>query len=139
MIYIDKQPNPSGAYPNPKNQPFPGCIALNDEQAAVFFAHNGFVTVEDGVVTPNTTAWEVWEAWKAAQTTVEPTPAERREQAYNTEKVIEWDGSMLTVTEAAKLWQYYAAEGSDKATQLQALIAAAKAEIRTEYPDSEAE
>lgn len=69
----------------------------------------------------------------------EPTPAEQREQAYNTEKVIEWDGSKLTVTEAAKLWQYYAAEGSDKANQLQTLIAAAKAEIRAKYPDSEVE
>ena len=54
MIYIDSKPNPSGAYPNPKNQPFPGCIELNDEQAAVFFEYNGFVTVQDGTVLPNT-------------------------------------------------------------------------------------
>ena len=76
MIYIDKNPNPSGAYPNPKLQPFPGCIPLNDEQAAVFFEYNGFVTVQDGVVAPNV---EAWEAWKASlpdleETTPEPTP-----------------------------------------------------------------
>lgn len=65
-------------------------------------------------------------------------PKEQREKAYNTEKVIAWDGSTLTVTEAATLWQYYAAEGSDKATELQTLIAAAKAEIRERYPDEEA-
>lgn len=58
MIYIDSKPNPSGAYPNPKNQPFPGCIELNEEQAAVFFEYNGFVIVQDGVVTPNVEAWK---------------------------------------------------------------------------------
>lgn len=75
MIYIDPTPNASGAYPNPKGQPFPGCIPLDDEQAATFFEHNGFVIVtetEDGhVVAPNT---EAWEKWKAAQP--EPTPPE---------------------------------------------------------------
>ena len=101
MIYIDKQPNPSGAYPNPKNQPFPGCIALDDEQAAVFFAYNGFVVVENGVVTPNTAAWE---AWKAAQTTAEPIPAEQREQAYNTEQIIPW-ASIPLPSIPRKLWR----------------------------------
>ena len=43
------------------------------------------------------------------------TPAQQREEAYNTEAIIEWDGELLTVTEAAQLWQYYAAEGSEKA------------------------
>lgn len=71
MIYIDATPNTSGAYPNPKNQPFPGCIPLTDEQAKVFFQYNGFVTVsakedeyEEGffrtvyTVEPNTEAWK---------------------------------------------------------------------------------
>lgn len=64
MIYIDSKPNPSGAYPNPKNQPFPGCIELSDEQAAVFFEYNGFVTVttEPVTVEPNVEAWEEWKA-----------------------------------------------------------------------------
>ena len=65
MICIDQAPNASGAYPNPKNQPFPGCITLDGEQAATFFEYNGFIIVnKDGTVTPNTDAWE---AWKAAQ------------------------------------------------------------------------
>ena len=63
MIYIDSKPNPSGAYPNPKNQPFPGCVPLTDEQAAVFFEWNGFVIVEDGKVTPNVVAREAWKAF----------------------------------------------------------------------------
>ena len=78
MIYIDSKPNPSGAYPNAKNQPFPGCIELNDEQAEVFFEHNGFVIVaaENGVavtVEPNT---EAWEEWKASL----PEPTEQEEE-----------------------------------------------------------
>lgn len=64
---------------------------------------------------------------------VEFSPAEKREAAYNTEKLIQWDGEMLTVTEAATLWSYYAAEGSEKAAELTALIAEAKAKIREEY------
>ena len=63
------------------------------------------------------------------------TPAEKREEAYNTEAIIEYAGEMLTVTEAAQLWQYYAAEGNAKADQLTVLIAAAKATIREKYPD----
>lgn len=68
-----------------------------------------------------------------------PTPAEQRESAYNTDPVIEWDGEMLTVTQAATMWQYYAAEGSEKATELQTLIATAKQTIREQFPDKEVE
>ena len=67
----------------------------------------------------------------------EPTPSELREQAYNTTPVIAWGGAMLTVTEAAQKWQYYAAEGDTaKMDALTALIAAAKADIRAKYPDN---
>lgn len=78
MIYIDATPNPSGAYPNPKGQPFPGCITLTDEQAEIFFQYNGFVIVdEDGTVTPNTEAWEKWKAEQPEPTPPEPTAEER--------------------------------------------------------------
>ena len=71
-------------------------------------------------------------------TAPEPTSADRRERAYNTAPVIPWDGAMLTVTEAAQRWAYYAAEGrSDKTDALTALIAAAKEKIRAEWPDGE--
>lgn len=66
MIYIDKKPNPSGAYPNPKMQPFRDCIALPDDQVSVFFEYNGFVTIKTFggrlVAEPNTAAWESWKA-----------------------------------------------------------------------------
>lgn len=79
MIYIDPAPNESGAYPNPKNQPFPGCIPLDDEQAATFLQYNGFVTVTEGedgetIVTPNTEAWEAWKAAEAEKPEPEPEP-----------------------------------------------------------------
>ncbi len=78
-------------------------------------AYNGEVTVED-VGSPLS-------------------PAEQREAAYNTAKIIPWDNGYITVTEAAQLWQYYAAEGNPKAEELTALIAAAKAQIREEYAE----
>lgn len=66
----------------------------------------------------------------------ELTPAEKRELAYNTNLVIEWDSDMLTITQAAQQWTYYAAEGrTDKTDKLTALIAAAKQAIREQYPD----
>lgn len=66
------------------------------------------------------------------------TPTEEREEAYNNDAVIEWGGDMLTVTQAAQQWAYYAAEGNaDKTAALSTLIAAAKADIRKKYPDEE--
>ena len=67
-----------------------------------------------------------------------PTPAQQREEAYNTQAIISFGGEMLTVTEASQKWQYYAAEGNtDKTDALTALIAEAKASIREQYPDEE--
>ena len=62
-----------------------------------------------------------------------------RAKAYTTEKVIEWDGNQITVTEAVTLWQYYAAEGSPNADKLQKLISDAKEEIREKFPDESGE
>lgn len=74
MKYLNPTPNPSGAYPAPQSNPFPGAIELTDEQAATLVEYNGFVTIEDGTVAPNT---EAWEAWKAEQAELpEPEPAE---------------------------------------------------------------
>lgn len=64
------------------------------------------------------------------------TGEEKREKAYQTEKCITFNGGVLTVDEANKLWQEYQAEGSNKAAEITALIATAKAEIRAKYPDA---
>ncbi len=65
------------------------------------------------------------------------TPAQQREAAYNTQPIIEWEGELLTVSQAAQKWMYYAAEDNAKADELTALIAAAKQTIREQYPDEE--
>lgn len=87
LLYIDPAPNESGAYPNPKMQPFPGCVPLDAEQSQTFLDYNGFVTVqqiedeETGeigvVVTPNTEAWEAWKASLPPEPEPEPTTEER--------------------------------------------------------------
>lgn len=67
------------------------------------------------------------------------TPAQLREEAYNAQAIISWNGEMLTVTQAAQQWAYYAAEGDTaKTDDLTALISEAKAAIREQYPDEEA-
>ena len=88
-LYIDPHPNESGAYPNPKGQPFQGCIQLDEKQSALFLQYNGFVTItshEETVVDDFTrTVYEVepnleaWEAWKASL------PPEPEPQATDTE------------------------------------------------------
>lgn len=105
-------------------------------------------TAEDAEPVYYTSHWEeqvgqivrVWtETEPPAEETApapEMTPAGRRELAYDTEPVIAWEGQMLTVTDAAQVWAYYAAEGrSDKTDELTALIAAAKYSIRAKWPD----
>ena len=104
---------------------------------------------EDGTEVYYTSHWEeqdsqivrVWTETDPPEPVPVPrelTPAEKREQAYNTVACVEWDGNMLTVTQAAQQWAYYAAEGrTDKTDELTALIAAAKAAIREQYPDEE--
>lgn len=65
-----------------------------------------------------------------------PTPEQERENAYNTEPLIEWSGDKITVTHAATLFNYYLAEGkSDVCSELTELIAEAKVKIREKYPD----
>lgn len=73
MKYLTPTPNPSGAYPAPQSNPFPGAIPLTDEQAQMVVDYNGFVIItsqeeeyEEGffrtvyTVEPDTEAWEAW-------------------------------------------------------------------------------
>ena len=63
------------------------------------------------------------------------TQKELRERIYETEKIISYEGDMLTVDEANRKWQEYQAEGNSKANELTTMIANAKATIRERYPD----
>ena len=90
MKYLTPNPNPSGAYPAPQSNPFPGAIPLTDEQAQMVVDYNGFVTVtsaeeeyEEGfirtvyTVAPDTEAWEAWKASLPEEPEPEPTLEER--------------------------------------------------------------
>lgn len=104
---------------------------------------------EDGSTVYYTSHWEehdgqivrVWTETDPPEPEPVPVPreltqAEKREQAYNTVACVEWDGDVLTVTQAAQQWAYYAAEGrTDKTDALTVLIAAEKQAIREQYPD----
>ena len=95
----------------------------------------GDITVDETHTPPMVTGWTPL----PIQEPEKPTPAQLREEVYNTQAVIPLDGEMLTVTEASQKWQYYAAEGNTaKTDELTALIAEAKASIREQYPDEEA-
>lgn len=134
-MIIKIEPYENGSHANqtvaPKNIP-DGWAIVPDNMACENFPF-GKVEVEEinGVTT--VTSWIPVEAPKELEIIL--SPAEQRKQAYNTEKIIEFNNSTYTITEASTLWQYYAAEGSDKATELTALIAKAKEEIRAKYPD----
>lgn len=86
MKYLTPTPNPSGAYPAPQSNAFPGAIPLTDEQAQMVVDYNGFVNVtsheeeyEEGffrtvyTVEPNTEAWEEWKESLPPEPEPEPT------------------------------------------------------------------
>lgn len=62
------------------------------------------------------------------------TQAEKREIAYNIEKIIDWNG-LITVDEANSIFLKYFAEGNAKSNEIQSLIITAKETIRNKYPD----
>ena len=84
-MIIQKQPNPSGAYPAPQtwnsNVPPSGYAIINLDMTE-FYAYNGFVklTIEGDTVTayePNVKAWEAWKAEQPEPTPPAPTTEER--------------------------------------------------------------
>lgn len=66
----------------------------------------------------------------------EPTNKEKREQAYETQACVEYDGRILTIDEANKLYLAYMAEGkTERAQNLSIIISVAKSSIRVRFPD----
>lgn len=113
--------------------PIKGEVVLRDDSGFVIRTDKaeGYKTqtFQDGVLT-------LTNATTPAVDPVVLTAAEQREEAYNTQAVIEWEGEMLTVTEASQIWQYYAAEGDmEQAAAITARIAQVKKEIRSQWPD----
>lgn len=119
-------------YPLPVNY----AIVPEELDRKIYYDYNGFVqlTIDGDTVISWEPDVENWEAWKAS--IPQPKPASLKEEAYNTRKCIEWDGEMITVTEAGEKWQYYAAEGNaNTCNMLTELISTAKEQIRQEIPD----
>lgn len=69
------------------------------------------------------------------------TAKEARELAYETLKLIEFDGQLLSVDEAGvQFWHYYPdTSQSETAEELRSKISEAKDRIREMYPDPEVE
>lgn len=63
------------------------------------------------------------------------TPEGRRQNEYETNPLIEWHGESITVDQANLVYLQYSAEGSEKANEVQVLIASAKESIRQMHPD----
>lgn len=62
-------------------------------------------------------------------------PSIQRENAYNNDKIIEWENNLITVDEANKIYYNYFVENNPKAEEIQILIIAAKSDIREMYPN----
>lgn len=107
-MYINKIPNPSGAYSNPQSNKFPDSIDLSDEQLTEFLKYNGFVnlTIEGETVTDIEPNMKAWEAWKETQ----PNPLDSLKeqkitqsktdlQTYLANHPLQWtDGKYYTIT-----------------------------------------
>ena len=63
------------------------------------------------------------------------TPKECRQQEYETNPLIEWEGENVTVDQANVIFLRYFAESNPKAEAIRPLIIAAKQSIRQMYPD----
>ena len=65
------------------------------------------------------------------------TPEQHRERAYQNDKIIEWQGELLTCDEARvnRMSAYYYSGQTDKLTQLQQLWLDARESIQLKYPD----
>lgn len=103
----------------------------------------GYKPIED---VPYPTDGNVYEhSWKETKTKIkgvwtlthELTPAERRELAYQTEKVCTYEEEEYTCDEMESLfYKYFAETGKEeKCADIKAVITAGKEHIREEYPD----
>lgn len=140
MYYINSAPTENGNYGNPRSNgdgyKLPSAL-LQDYISTMGFAT---LTVEDNTVVSVEPNEEAYNNYMDTHPVIITTPSEMREKAYNDNAIIDWYEKHITVTEAAQLWQYYAAEGNeDKTSELSALIAEAKSKIREEYPDERTE
>lgn len=78
MYYINKTPNESGNYGNPRMQWFQDCLMLPDDLLSDYLAAKGFVTItegtdeQEGIITALSTAQEALYTYNADHPDVEP-------------------------------------------------------------------
>ncbi|NDV45519.1 hypothetical protein D0T49_00430 [Paludibacter sp. 221] len=95
-------------------------VLLSDKQATFYEANK------------TATVYEVWNM--KLNDILVLSPADQRQAAYATQPIIDWQGEMITVDEANKLFLDYSAEGkAEIITELQGLIREAKEAIRGQY------
>lgn len=63
------------------------------------------------------------------------TQAEKREQEYQTNPLIEWQGENITVDQANIMFMRYFAEADERAKEIQTFLIGAKNTIREMHPD----
>lgn len=137
VFYILGTPSDNGYYGTPDtSMSSMKSLALPMNLLQDYLDAKGFVIVEvsDGVVTSLATNTDAYVAYQNS-IAMQKTAAQLREEAYDVDAIVDWHDEYITVTKAALLWQYYAAEGNDVITaELTAKIAEAKASIRDRYP-----
>ena len=127
-MIIQKQPNPSGAYPAPQSW---NRNVLPDGYATIadavdmtdFYAYNGFVTlvVTDDVVTAYQPNIQAWEEWKAQQPEPRPEP---KPEPTTEERVSALEEQLAQADETAiYLFEMQAVQDEINAVQDEALIA----------------
>ena len=109
----------------------------------------GWALIPEGLETPNFPCGEIeveevndiitvtkWTPLEIPKTEYALTTSQLREEIYNNDPIINWEGSSITVSQASQKWMYYFVEGdNEKANELQKLIKKTKQEIREKYPD----
>lgn len=138
MYYIKSKPNDSGYHGNPQDKKIDGYVVLPEEMLNTYLDAKGFVdiTIKSDMVKTIAVNQQALDAYLKNYPVYSDTPAQKREECYRTERIIEWDNRMLTVDEAEDLFGKYFAEGNQEIYEsLRTLIAQAKASIREHYPD----
>lgn len=137
VFYILGTPSNNGYYGTPDtSMSSMKSLALPMDLLQDYLDAKGFVIVEvsDGVVTSLVTNADAYATYQDS-IAMQKSAAQLREEAYDADAIIDWHDEYITVTKAALLWQYYAAEGNDVITaELTTKIAEAKASIRDRYP-----
>ena len=131
MIIVKIEPNENGSHNNQTASFCPdGYAILPDYLIPEHFPFFTIDKIEEGIIT---------ELTDGTFPPVEISPEQRREKAYETESIIEYNNEMITVDAARAICMEYAYENTDRAKQIVAelieKITEAKETIRRREAD----